>query len=268
MDKVPLIWVYLFSLIQIFQTFPSSFFCIIGNSTCCIALDTYRSKILNLQTLMFIIHLPCQTKYLNTQNSHLRNIKNHLKTLETCFFVYFLNFILPSYSSLFFKSKQFFYIHQQQQQQQQQQKQQTYTGKVNESYGYYTRPFEAISAESSTRLNVLTDGDLDTCADIHPDDKGNSWVLFEMGTRLVDLTHVFIKSDNRLLDVYNGMKGDGNDPQCIDNNTFDSTVSPQNGTVECDTPSTTFNGRISYVVTSASLNQTINLCEVEFYGQR
>ena len=107
-----------------------------------------------------------------------------------------------------------------------------------------------------------------TCADLEPDSDGNSWVLFDMGAKLVDLTHVFIEGENRLLDIHNGEKGTDKDLKCISDNAFNNTGSPKNGTVECDTPSTIYSGRLSLVSTSQALNENLKLCEVEFYGQR
>ena len=85
-----------------------------------------------------------------------------------------------------------------------------------------------------------------------------------------DMTHVRVvkgEGNTMAIDVHNGRKGTHNDPICINNNTF-ATGSPQNGTMECDTPSNTFKGKLSFIVTSETLNVSIELCEVEFYGKR
>ena len=69
------------------------------------------------------------------------------------------------------------------------------------------------------------------------------------------------------LDIHNGATGTYRDRICISNNDF-TTDAPQNGTVKCDIPESTFNGSQTVISTSNPINTSVVFCEVVFYGKR
>ena len=117
-------------------------------------------------------------------------------------------------------------------------------------------------------LPKLSDKNYTSCHTIGPDTNGYAWVVYDLGNKIDKTTHVRIIQDTSdvtlspaWIDVHFGATGRPTDTQCIAGSKF-QTNQLTNGTKECDSGNS-FTGRFALVVS----NTTLNLCEVEFYGQ-